>query len=87
MALPEILRKEAERLYDRASLEPDWEKEQEFIARAEHLENRARELEGQDLTDSEQALIRLRFDLEDTNDPVLKLKIQSAIDRLTERET
>jgi hypothetical protein len=84
MGLPEILRKEADRLLDRASLESNWEREQEFMARAAHLYNRAGMLEGED--DPEQTRIRLEIELEQETDPIMQIKIQAAIDNLTERE-
>lgn len=83
MGLPEILRKEADSLLDRASREPNWERQEELSARAEHMLNRARELEQQQANTFGQRS-RLMQDLADTEDPVLKLKIQSAIDALNE---
>lgn len=86
MGLPEILRKEADSLLDRASREPSWERQEELSARADHMLNRARELEQQQANTFGQRS-RLMQDLADTEDPVLKLKIQAAIDALNyERE-
>jgi len=77
MGQAETFRREAERLYDLASVEPNWEKEQGLIGQAEHLENIARELEDEPISRS-----KLGQELEATTDPYLRVKIQSALDNL-----
>lgn len=83
MGLPEILRREADRLLDRASTAPNWERQEELVARAEHLLNRAGMLESEE--SDEEARIRLEAEIQSEIDPGIRAKLQSALDNLTEK--